>query len=267
MSWQDVYANGNAACGDALELATWTQLAWREKSNIKRLISANASTDVNHGWPNTAQEYMDSELKKAAWDPMHHELCDEFFLKIKSKTCIKVAPTSLDSEWFGQSWCYVSSQCQDLNDGVPVEGKAVSAKMCSEDEEGTLSKMSLTELSEWHKMNGLKGQMPLLVKMAYYYVGEDFKALEESPYMKLGIMEVHENPAIDVDWKHRIMRVKAAQIKGDVHVVYDYEDYHGKDERVVLGNTTYHVGRDTDYINEEPVPGKSSSRATRRSRT
>jgi hypothetical protein len=242
LSWKDVYANGDADCGDAFEFATYTQLDYRDKAPNGRLVSTNASTDVNHGWPSTPQEYMHSRLKRTAWYSLNTEFCDLFLFKVKSNTCIKVAPTSSDSEWFGQSWCYVSSKCQSLNGGVQVEGRAVSAKMCTEKEDDMLSEKSLMELAYWAETNGvIKGELPLIVKLAYDYVGEDYKELEESPYNKLSVKELHENEEMDEFIKQRLMTLKAGRMKGGVHLVYDYQDYNDKPKYVIYGNSTHRI--------------------------
>jgi hypothetical protein len=252
LSWKQVYASGDANCGDAFELATWTQKNHREMAPNKRLVGADASTDPNHGWPSTAQAYMDSELKKSAWEPLHDQFCTRFFLKADSNTCVKVAPTSSDSEWFGQSWCYVDSQCQSLNGGVRVEGKSVSAKMCTVDEDDMLSQKTIGELAAWQEEVGViqgtkqdhhPGALHFIVKMAYNYVGEDYQDLEKSPYSKpnVTLQEIKDNTGDDPLLQKRLMRLKAARMDEDVHYVYDHEDYDCKSKYVIYGNTTHHI--------------------------
>lgn len=241
LNWKDVYAKADADCGDAFEFTSYTQVKYREKSPSGTLVCSNESTDVNHGWPSTAQEYMHSKLKRTAWYSLNTEFCDLFFLKIKDNACVKVAPSSSDSEWFGKSWCYVSSQCQNLNGGVQIEDKAVSAKMCTEGEDELLSDKSTMELTLWYEQVGLKNVLPLIVKLAYQYMGESYKELEESPYNKLSLKELQDNGEIDVNMKKRLMALKEARNKGDVHLVYDYTEYHNASKYVIYGNSTHHV--------------------------
>merc|ERR1719401_838450 len=111
---------------------------------------------------------MTSSDKLQSWGPMHYEYCDGMFLGMADNTCVKVAPDNDAAQWYGQSWCYVSSECQNLNGGVHVKGKTVSAKFCTEAEDEVLSEKSPEQLMEWYNrynQSGLSPMLGLVVKM------------------------------------------------------------------------------------------------------
>jgi hypothetical protein len=128
-----------------------------------------------------------------------------------------------------------------LNGGVQVEGKAVSAKMCTEDDDEMLSTMGLADLAMWHEINNVPNTLPLVVKLAYPYAGEMYKEMEESPYFNMSLEELQENEKIDSNMKQRLMILKEARSKGDVHLVYDYEDYHANKKYVIYGDSTHNI--------------------------
>lgn len=167
LSWRKTFNKGKASCGDAFEFPTISQWNHAENGHL---------TDVNANFPSTAEEWMTSSDKKAGWEPLHSEYCDSFFLKMPGNTCVKVASDNDDTQWYGKSWCYVSSECQNLNGGVKVNN-VVSAKFCTEDEDEVLSEKSPKELMEWYNKEGLAPMLGLVVKMGYPYMGENFSEL------------------------------------------------------------------------------------------
>lgn len=230
LSWKDVYANGSVACGDAFELASKSQ--WLHGAVDGHLIDPNA------GFPGTAQAFMEMEMEVEK--EVRKEYCMNFFMKIPFNDCIKVASTNDESEWYGKSWCYVPSQCQSLNGGVRVEGKSVSAKFCTEAEDDLLSEKSIYDLATWANDAKLEYGLPLTVKLAYPYMGENFTDISDLPSDKMFSFNKAPSTPEAEQRRKTLAKVRATRKP----VVYDTGD-HASKKRVILGSTTYAVDLDT----------------------
>lgn len=220
LSWQETYAKGSANCGDAFEFPTISQWIHAENDHL---------TDVNANFPSTAEKWMTSSDKLEGWDALHSEYCDGMFLKMPSNTCVKVASDNDATQWYGQSWCYVSSECQNLNGGVRVPGKTVSAKFCTEAEDEVLSEKSPEQLMEWCNKEGLSPMLGLVVKMAYPYMGEEFSELAPLQYGDATALSTQQKGALAA----RLVTLKEVIAKGQP-VVYDLGD-HASTKYVVYG--------------------------------
>jgi len=89
------------------------------------------------------------------------EICSRFFEKFTDRHCVQTLP----SEPVQDQWCYVSEECQELDDGVHMEGSDVSWKHCSPEKDAQLSTLTPEEL---HKIAVKTGTDPsLLLRLAY----------------------------------------------------------------------------------------------------
>jgi len=218
LSWQETYAKGSAQCGDAFEFSTISQ--WLHADNMHL-------TDVNANFPTTAENWMTSEDKTQGWEPLHGEYCG-LFLNVLDNKCIKVASDNRATEWYGQSWCYVSSECQNLNGGVRVPGKTVSAKFCTEAEDDVLSEKSPQQLMEWYNEEGI-APLGLVVKMAYPYMGEAFSELMPFQYGDAKALATEQTGALAT----RLATLQEVIAQGKP-VIYDAGD-HASTKYVVYG--------------------------------
>lgn len=220
LSWQEVYMMGSAKCGDAFEFPTISQ--WKHAVNGHLL-------DVNANFPSTAAEWMTSYDKAQGSDVLDSEYCDGMFLKMHGNTCVKVASDNDATQWYGKSWCYVSSECQNLNGGVRVENKVVSAKFCIEGEDEMLSEKSPEQLMKWVNDQRLAPKLALVVKMGYPYMGEGFSELMTLQYGNKTALSTEQIGPLGA----RFATLQEVIAKGKP-VVYDYGD-HASTKYVVYG--------------------------------
>jgi len=180
LPWQQTYASGSATSGDAFEFGM--ECVWRFSQGDHHVDNPNAH------FPSSAQDWMSHSCKTNPDSQNAEHVSSNLFLKMSggSNACIKVASTNADTEWYGKSWCYVSSECKDLNGGVQIPNKPVSAKLCTEDEDEVLSEKSPTELLQWMNAEGLS-DADLVARLAYPYMGEDFGVLADNHVLKEAI--------------------------------------------------------------------------------
>jgi len=99
LNWKDVYDSARVVCGEGLELYEII----KPRTNLS-LAEASFS-----------------------WIPLgfqHYEYCTTFFRRMDNNHCVNVAMHPYGtSDWTGEQWCYVSSECTELNGGQPVSQK------------------------------------------------------------------------------------------------------------------------------------------------
>jgi len=99
LNWKDAYTSGAASCGQGLEN-----------------LPVSSTSDV-----------MGNRLA------IQTDICTDFYEKLDHNHCVKL-DLDLRRERRSDQWCYVSAECGSLNGGAAIRGRAVSWKVCSEDD-------------------------------------------------------------------------------------------------------------------------------------
>jgi len=146
LNWKQSFASGLVVCGQGFEYAVSAVMMYPSPENWLWAVQDPK---------NRADARATSELAK--------EWCDSFYEVIDDNKCIRAAFDNSDTEWFGKSWCYVSSACSSA---MPISSKQVSVKFCEEGTDSLLSDMAPTELMEYGKR--MKFKVPgYFLKVAY----------------------------------------------------------------------------------------------------
>jgi len=160
LNFKKVYELHASDCGRGFEFA-WA-LAPDYKGDVRSFIRAGPT-----------------EIMPEAHENPHHnaEFCLNFFEKLDSDRCVKVAPTRSE-KWYGQSWCYVSDQCKGAQ-GVPQS--FVNVKICKEGKDQLMGDLSLAQLLNVSRTLDL--DPGLLVKLAYQ-TEQDFVWLNKQQHSR-----------------------------------------------------------------------------------
>mmetsp|Transcript_13060 Transcript_13060/g.24024 ORF Transcript_13060/g.24024 Transcript_13060/m.24024 type:complete len:298 (-) Transcript_13060:30-923(-) len=98
LNWKEVYARQRVLCGEGFEL----------------LDIANKDLQYVDLW----------WMKHYSLDPAYNHSCTRFFEQMNNNYCVNVVRDSRQwPKWSGVQWCYVSSECQNLNGGRYVTNK------------------------------------------------------------------------------------------------------------------------------------------------
>jgi len=161
LNWKQTYDSGAVLCGEGLELTS--------------------SVFAAEGGPKlTAAQWiamMHSPTKSLPFKDWNEEICVHLLNNYDDNKCIR-GGGYMDSEFFGQAWCYVSRQCGGQSLAVngtqaPANAPQVSAKFCENGTDPFLGAMAPPELFEYGKRMGLEVPDDL-VRLAYPIDGEWF---------------------------------------------------------------------------------------------
>jgi len=160
LNWKQSYASGLVDCGLGLEYYLMTA---RPEGLDHYFMTLGASPD----YPSPEDFLREVQKPKKRAFLMASDLskgwCDAFYKVIDDNKCVRAAVDRSDTEWFGKSWCYVSSACSSA---MPISSKQVSVKFCEEGTDSLLSDMAPTELMEYGKR--MKFKVPgYFLKVAY----------------------------------------------------------------------------------------------------
>jgi len=177
LNWKQTYDSEALLCGEGLELTT--------------------GVFEDSGYVLTAEEWIDKmhnpTKRFGAWRSFHKEMCDHLFRNYDDNKCVRAGSDQSALQWFGESWCYVSRQCDSpglmavYDTQAPANAPQVSVKYCAEGTDSMLGDMAPQELFEYGKRMGI--ELPGdLVKLAYpierSFFWED-RALHETDLAKL----------------------------------------------------------------------------------
>jgi len=124
LNWKQTFASGLVDCGQGFE---------HTDPFVVKDHSAEEWLEAVQD-PNIRVHAKDTELGRG--------VCDKFYEVIDANICVRVVAQSSDTEWYGKSWCYVSSACSNA---MPISSPQVSVKFCQEGTDSLLSDMPPTE--------------------------------------------------------------------------------------------------------------------------
>jgi len=147
LNWKETYDSNAVACGQGFE---FTRGAGYPKADYP---SAEA-------WLHRVQPEVH---RRGMMTFFLDEWCTDFYLRFNDNKCVKTAMDSSETEWYGKSWCYVSSSCSSA---WPLNSTSVSAKLCEAGTDPMLGDMSPQQLLDYgHRMGfNVPGDM---LKFAY----------------------------------------------------------------------------------------------------
>jgi len=168
LNWKETYASGLVQCGQGFEYTRFLGYP-----------VANYSTPED--WLGQVQNQL---MRDVLFSLMGQEFCTSFYEAFDDNKCARAAMDSSDTEWYGKSWCYVSSACSSA---MSTSSPQVSAKFCQEGTDSLLSDMAPAELFKYGKHMGIPVPM-YFVKVAYPLVRQfywDDHAQHEAEVAKL----------------------------------------------------------------------------------
>lgn len=130
LPWAEVYKQKNVKCGQGHEMYVLR----------------------SHGLS------LEAAIKQGGMD-----FCTNFYQKLSHNKCTNIG-MQYSSEWYGGTWCYVSSECNELGQGNRIEGTGASYKTC-DDRDVTLRDMSLDDLVQMGINETI--EMTILLKLSY----------------------------------------------------------------------------------------------------
>jgi len=155
LNWEDTYAAGKVGCGQGLEFTQAVGYPWGSYPALPGDWVARMASKGGEPPPHLWMEYADN---------FNTELCKHFYYTFNDTKCTRASFDSHPTEWYGKSWCYVSSECERA---TPVNNSEVALKICAEDgTDALLSDMSPEELMAYGKKMDLS-HPGVFVKMAY----------------------------------------------------------------------------------------------------
>jgi len=179
LPWKETYASGSATCGDTFE--------WTEAANYLHFSSHEGKAGPNDGYAVDPSTWISNE----GWqfygrEALSRELCTGMYLNMPGSMCVRVAPANDETKWYGKTWCYVSSECQNLNGGLHIANKTVSAKFCEAGMDDILGEKSPQELKDLYTAEYDASHDPpalsKLLKMAYPNMGNDFSTVKQTEW-------------------------------------------------------------------------------------
>lgn len=147
LNWKETYAAGRAQCGQGFEFT-------------RALGYPQASYGTAQDWLTTVE---DQQKLHGLQSAMGAEFCKSFYMKFDDTKCARAAMDSSPTEWYGKSWCYVSTGCSSA---MAVTSAQVSVKLCEEGKDSLLSDMDPESLIPYGERMGFN--VPgYFVKVAY----------------------------------------------------------------------------------------------------
>jgi len=155
LNWKQSFASGLVDCGQGFEYAC---------------MGAGNYPPSPEAWLVVAQDSKHRAVLQH--DEGAKGWCDSFYEVIDDNKCVRATMDRSDTEWFGKSWCYVSSACSSA---MPISSPQVSVKFCQEGTDSLLSDMSPGEFVEFgRRMNFSNPEY--VVKAAYPFDGTFYYA-------------------------------------------------------------------------------------------
>mmetsp|Transcript_36614 Transcript_36614/g.85198 ORF Transcript_36614/g.85198 Transcript_36614/m.85198 type:complete len:263 (+) Transcript_36614:61-849(+) len=185
LDFSEVYASGLAVCGMALELlplAFEPKLKMECQPKLSDLASVTSTLDSDARCGREALRKLDLDNCASFPDVPH----SSFFENQRHRYCVKVSDSILpSSKLYSQFWCYVSSECDQLNHGARINNN-VSWKVCNSREDaflGDLDPPTLCSLQDLIRPAGSgRGGCRLAALKAYDMGGGTIdKAIEHDP--------------------------------------------------------------------------------------
>lgn len=175
------------------------------------------------------------------------EFCTHFYETIDDNVCTNIDMSGAENEWYSGQWCYVSSECTDLNGGKIVKkgkksGEAMrgryegvpknnitesttglSWKICKAGQDRTLRDMDVPALAEWSKQHHV--DLGVSIHEAYFKK-EDQK--QHDPKILIANKDIQNsvNPLVFDIVPHKRWEVFWG---GKSWVVHEDEHWDGKD--------------------------------------
>jgi len=145
LNWNETYDSKAVVCGQGFEFTYAAGHPIRKYPSAERWLHHTQKQRIVFDWV-----YGD-------------EWCKDFYEKLNDNKCVKTAMDSSETEWYGKSWCYVSSSCSSA---WPLSSTSVSAKLCEAGTDSMLGDMSPQELLDYGHRMGFNVSGDLL-KFAY----------------------------------------------------------------------------------------------------
>lgn len=142
LNWKDVYLEDRTTCGEGMELLMFGLQRIPSRWHVLEVRRALGLSDV--------------------------QFCVGFFHRMDDNRCVKPIVTAYgETRWFNGTWCYVNSNCPDLNGGhrIADPSRNVSVKFCTAGRDKRLSDLDPMALMDLGKqMHAVIGQV---VKLSY----------------------------------------------------------------------------------------------------
>eukprot|EP00747_Dinoflagellata_sp_TGD_P064022 gnl/TRDRNA2_/TRDRNA2_153708_c0_seq1.p1 gnl/TRDRNA2_/TRDRNA2_153708_c0~~gnl/TRDRNA2_/TRDRNA2_153708_c0_seq1.p1 ORF type:complete len:592 (-),score=156.87 gnl/TRDRNA2_/TRDRNA2_153708_c0_seq1:67-1842(-) len=177
LSFTEAYSRG-ATCGQGFEFYSVLKSPTAVAKDDPKLMSLKGNTQANDAY------------------------CTFFYQSIQENYCLNVKekPTMEDFKaggLDGSSWCYVSSECQQLGLGSAVPGTSLSTKTCTEGEDkllGNTLPVDIVKLSQERNMN-----LITTFGHAYLYMDRSTKAPEVGAYNQGATAEQQKQQQLDTE--------------------------------------------------------------------
>jgi len=135
LNWKQTFASGLVECGSGFEYG----------GNViygSEVVGQGGTYPSPEAWLSAVQKPKNPADARQWYEIVSTQWCHSFYEVIDDNKCVRAAMDHSDTEWWGKSWCYVSSACSNA---MPISSPQVSVKFCQEGTDSLLSDMPPTE--------------------------------------------------------------------------------------------------------------------------
>lgn len=187
MNWAELYASKAVTCGQGLEMLFTSKVAAMQAT--QPFLAAGSGRRLASQFEFEGQKSVNSTLR--------NRICSQFFQKIDDNRCVnqvKGLGVQYQGLWHSGSWCYVSSDCEDLHGGLPVMSTELSWKNCQKDSDISLRELKpgqIIDLASDHDVDS-----SLLFEHAYYTSTDEENASPDEKRTRLMKVEREALPSL-----------------------------------------------------------------------